>query len=272
MPCYDCEDCDVENCCYCDEDFDDCECESNRGVIKAFVPKTPKSTQNHLGIEVEFLAPLQRDDIATKIEQAGLGDICQIKADGSVEDDDGSLCGHEMNILCTEANHKTVLRKVCRMFRDIGATVNTTCGLHVHLDMRKRDRQLVYSNLVGVQDILIQMQPRSRRSNNYCPINRDRSFENAARTYSRYAINATAYSKHRTIEVRLHSGTTNYRKITNWIAILLKVVGKRSVVPQVASVDEMTTILRLPPVLREYVEERIRAFNPADDSDTAVVA
>lgn len=273
MPCYDCSDCDEAVCCDCGDSFDDCECSSNRGLIQAFLAKKPKTTAPHVGVELEFLAPLNRDQVAQKIEEAGLGEYCLIKGDESVFDRNGSLRGHELNVLCTERNHRRVLRKVCRMFRAMGATVNRTCGMHIHLDMRRRNKERVFSNLVGSQEVLMQMQPRSRQSNSYCNVNPDRNWE-SARYSGRNAVNAGAYSVHQTIEIRMHSGTINFKKITNWIAILLKIAKKRTVMETVQTRQQLTSALRLSPELRDYMKERIEAFNPPEENpaDDAIVA
>jgi len=55
--------------------------------------------------------------------------------------------------------------------------------------------------------------PASRRGNQYCDFGisiRDR--------YK--AVNVCAFNKHSTIEIRLHSGTTDYTKIISWIRLL----------------------------------------------------
>ena len=39
-----------------------------------------------------------------------------------------------------------------------------------------------------------------------------------------FKVNAVAYSRHRTIEFRQHSGTTDYEKISHWVMFLAKLV------------------------------------------------
>ena len=43
--------------------------------------------------------------------------------------------------------------------------------------------------------------------------------------YDRYfKVNPISYDRHKTIEFRQHSGTTDYEKISNWILFLAKLV------------------------------------------------
>ena len=79
--------------------------------------------------------------------------------------------------------------------------------------------------------------PASRRggSNTYCgsliqfPDERIRSARNIRELQglfpSRYMkVNLQAYSRHRTVEFRQHSGTTNFTKMRNWVLFLHKLV------------------------------------------------
>ena len=52
-----------------------------------------------------------------------------------------------------------------------------------------------------------------------------------------YMINGTALKKYKTIEVRLHSGTTNFNKIKNWVELLKGIV--KSEAPIFTSLDSM---------------------------------
>jgi Putative amidoligase enzyme len=250
---------DYDECCECDQMHDNCVCSENYRSLNV---KRPLTKARHVGIEIEFLAPILIKDVAKKLDAAGLGGTCQIKGDGSVEDDNGQLAGHELNVLCRESNYRITLRKVCLFLASIGATVNRTCGLHVHIDMRRRDRDLVFHNLVQCQDLFFQMQPKSRLRNNYCRRTEVTSFMEASQTYYRTAINADAYKRHKTIEVRLHAGTTNYEKISCWVAMLLKVADKSSkVVSSVSTVDAMRDKFVLSPRLVRYVRQRVSNFN-----------
>lgn len=247
---------------YCDEcgnSESSCRCS---GIYR---PKRPTSRVPHIGVEIEFLCDLGSRAVATRFEAAGLADVVYLRGDGSIS---GRGTGHEINVLCKEATYKRTIRKVCRTLREMSAIVNRSCGLHVHLDMRHRNKERVFSNLVGMQGVLLKMQPESRRRNSYCMPQAHRDYAQARRSGSRAAINPFAFERHRTIEIRLHTGTTNYKKITNWIAILLKIAGKRTIVEATDQVPEFARVLRLPRALRTYVDQRVTLFSPRSPEET----
>lgn len=211
--------------------------------------KSPKTAERHIGIEIEFLSPMRRTELEDLLIEAKLEHTCTIKDDGSVEDtdgeggcdgsqcacascEDGECCGdcrvdgdngHEITILTTEKAYKKTLKTVGEVLKEARAWVNSTCGLHVHLDVRQRSSALVYESLVWALPALTKVVPKSRLSNRYCKINtlderqRDRY----------YAVNGHSVDAHNTVEVRLHSGTTDPRKIAHWIATLIRLTDKK---------------------------------------------
>lgn len=77
--------------------------------------------------------------------------------------------------------------------------------------------------------------PVSRRNNRYCIGLKHVSDERikSARTIDElkdmigdryHKVNLVAYSRHKTVEFRQHSGTTNFTKMRNWILFLHKLV------------------------------------------------
>ena len=56
-----------------------------------------------------------------------------------------------------------------------------------------------------------------------------------------YKINSHAYIRHQTIEFRQHSGTTDYEKISNWIAFLAALVkySEKNEITACATIDEI---------------------------------
>ena len=133
----------------------------------------------------------------------------------------------------------------------MGAIVNRSCGLHVHFNsLEFNARQVAMIALVykKFEEMLKGMMPKSRQNSNWC---RDMSLDYSEllsireeqdlidRYYemmgsypntdkyndARYCgINIHSRYFHGTIEFRLHSGTINREKITNWIKILNKIV------------------------------------------------
>lgn len=151
------------------------------------------------------------------------------------------------------------LKIICESLNKIGATVNSSCGLHVHLDARnmsiKHWRNL-YINYARLEAIIDSFMPNSRRRNNngYC-----RSIANYPRLEAAifacnsiediralfgsryYKINAEAYMRHKTVEFRQHSGTTDYEKISMWVAFLQKLLAysKHNTIENCYSIDDV---------------------------------
>jgi len=266
MPCFDCSDCLDDICCECDDSIGVCECDNNYLVCKK---KRPLNNLNHVGIEIEFLAPVDRNILIHKLMRSTFAHHIQIKADGSVYSNrSDDLYGHELCVLAEEGIISTVLFKVCEFLRSIGATVNNRCGLHVHLDMRNRDHFKVFHNLVAVQDVLFAMQPASRKRSMYCSPNTSSDFAQAQRVYNRTAINPCSMRKYKTLEVRLHAGTTNFEKINNWIQLLLLITRKRNTLSSsVSTLQSLRSILKLPPSLQNYIASRIQRFDITNEDN-----
>jgi len=138
-----------------------------------------------------------------------------IKEDGSIKDLESDEIGVEFSILVPSNNFEN-LKRLCQLLEDLDARVNKTCGLHVHIDARKMNRDEAINrggNLASYLIFLKRMVPETRRTNTYCKLQ--------ASTTDRYsAVNLQALDKYNTVEIRLHSATTNYEKISRWVEIL----------------------------------------------------
>lgn len=169
-----------------------------------------------------------------------------------------SDCGHEIAIVARSSEIAEVIRKVCKVLGDHGATVNDTCGLHVHVDARGYDKNKMFANLVKSQRLLYSMVPKSRYNNDYCKPNlRGNSMESYSGRY--WGINPASYGEHKTIEIRLHSGTVNAEKINNWILLLQKLAYAKSV-KEIKSLNDLTSKVKLPAKTIDYIKERIVKF------------
>lgn len=152
---------------------------------------------------------------------------------------DGSLQGNDTfelvsPILVGEAGLKE-LEKVCWVLDLCDARINDSCGLHVHLDAEGfnmntwKNLALTYKHLESLIDAFM---PGARRNNSYCKsLNHvsDERIKSAGTidalrdVFSRdryHKVNFEAYSRHKTVEFRQHSGTTNFTKIENWVRFL----------------------------------------------------
>lgn len=186
----------------------------------------------------------------------------------------GTDNGHEISIVAKSTQITDIITKVCSVLQKHDADVNSTCGLHVHLDMRGFDEKRSFANLVKTQKLLYSMVPFSRFENQYCRPNKH-GFDMGVYCGRYWAINPAAYSEHKTIEVRLHSGTINAVKINHWIKLLQKIAYAKSVC-QVNKLSDLTNQVKLPDDLLSYVRGRIAKFKSehsksdfVDDLDTA---
>lgn len=126
--------------------------------------------------------------------------------------------------------------------------VNDSCGFHVHMDAASfnldtwKNLALTYKHLEHLIDAFM---PRTRRNNTYCKtlsgvsderIKSVRTIDGLREVFNNdryHKVNFEAYSRHRTVEFRQHSGTTNFTKMENWIRFLngLITFAKRSSLP-----------------------------------------
>ena len=155
------------------------------------------------------------------------------------------------------------IKKVCQVLASVGASVNSACGLHVHISNAPLKEYFTPTQFCGdsipyttntgrfisntfgdpmdaveVKDLMVRytrqqlvvntMFPRSRTDNRYCyPLNL-RSIENATTiqelTFGKFkAINLDTW-RNGTIEFRQASGTIEADKIINWVNFLLNLV------------------------------------------------
>lgn len=157
----------------------------------------------------------------------------------------------------------SILANVCQGLNG-NATVNKSCGLHVHFDRRHSTYGITVDTacaLAGYVPALKQMLPESRRNNQYCKYSHNPN--------DRYSfINSKAYSRHGTLEIRGHSGTIEYTKIKNWIEIMQALihVAEQPVrkYQQVRSVNTLLKVLQSVGTgagLLEYIKARAALFS-----------
>lgn len=180
----------------------------------------------------------------------------------------------ELRILAKEDDFGNIMREVCKYLHDssVSAWVNQTCGLHIHLDCRPgigRKGDEVYKRLVRALPLLTACVSKSRRTNQYCTLNISEELggftsQGIANETRRYAINASALNKHKTVEVRLHQGTTNLKKILNWTDLLLTICDAPDLpIPIPGTLDEIASKISLSSDVRDYWKERIMELNSA---------
>jgi len=146
------------------------------------------------------------------------------------------------------------IKRLCKYLR--GKNISHKCGYHVHFDGRDYDWQeikKIWAVYKVLEPIIQGLMPKSRTNNHYCrPIRqsfeRIMSIDSNNELYevwydgfwddeydeephehkyneSRYTgFNLHAWFYQQTIEVRYHTGTTDFNKIINWIKLNKKII------------------------------------------------
>lgn len=225
--------------------------------------KTPRNAENCVGIELEMLCSKTIDEMNKEFIKARLHRYVNLGTDGSIRTDLDTSRTMELRILVPESQLGTKLKEICEVLRKNDCYSNRSCGMHVHLDMRNRNPELCYSNLFKLQDLMLSTQPITRRSNSYCKpnINDDIALSDF-QTGERYkAINTDSYSKHKTIEIRLHDGATKFRDVYNWAKFLVDTVNQSiKFQNKVSTIVELERLDYVDSKIISHLDERIQEY------------
>jgi hypothetical protein len=214
---------------------------------KMYESVKPSGTDNYIGLELEISSKVPRNIITWEL--AKLGIKVAVGTDGSIKKNAYTVDTAEVRCLIKQSEITTAVPLIVAKLKELGASVNKTCGMHVHLDMRNRDVKECYKALVKKQKVLREMVAKHRLTSGYCKENKHKDFDTAIsgeykekRRYDswsrswykdkvctkqpegRSAINPNSYDKHQTLEVRLHEGTLNDKKIITWVKKLVEIV------------------------------------------------
>lgn len=204
------------------------------------------------GIEIECMLPRTQSmtTVANAINAAGVpcfnAGYSHSRSSQWKVVSDGSLSGgNGMEIVSPPMQGEASLQAiatVCRVLNDLGATVNRSCGLHVHVDAGNlsapamRKLAAIY---IENENIIDSFMPMSRRASNNHFCNTLRSTNMTALATARNAneiahaishgnryvkLNYTAFLRHGTVEFRHHSGTVDADKINKWLVTCLRLV------------------------------------------------
>lgn len=229
-----------------------------------------KPDADYIGVEIEFITDWSGSDIKSLADKMRLRNF-NLGTDGSIEpnkDDNDDQensddAGFEARILLINNPEyiKREMKKVCQLLNQINAYVNKSCGLHVHLDVRFKDdseRREIGKRFGRCLSVLSTLVPSSRRENSYCQLQ-----VSSSDRYS--AVNMTAIDRYQTIEIRLHSGTVDFLKITKWIE-LLNVIKNTENSTRFESLDSMIEGLSMTDDLSMYYYARFKKFNTDNNS------
>lgn len=227
-------------------DFDNLAEDYSDYISENTVSLKPTKKTNYIGIEMECYSHYSYFELMDKINKLKLNKIVQVVGDGSIEPDFGTST--EFRILLPESQLALGLKKISKLFTKGKFGVNDSCGLHVHLDMRNRNVEKCHKQLLKFQDVLFGLVSEDRWSNNYC------KYATKHNQGDRYlAINKQrAYIKHKTIEIRLHQGTLDFKRIEQWSKLLLKIINGKDVAPKPVKAD-IVNWTKKQKVLSDYV-------------------
>lgn len=222
---------------------------------------TPRAFRYERAVGLEF-------ETVSKVRAEILSDALpiwtRVTSDGSIERTSANPCANEVRALLTRSELEPRLFRLCEKFKTLGLTVNRSCGLHVHFDMRGRRLEEVTKIAKRADKWLRALQelvPTSRRENRYCRF--------GVSTRDRYhAVNLCSFSKFETLEIRLHSGTVDYSKTLAWIRLCELILALKS---GPRSGDCLGTLSQLPLAEHDlaYWRTRHAQLNPHLYSETA---
>lgn len=208
-------------------------------------------------LEVVFISQDHLDLFVNEVKASPFRKRTTIKTDSSIEIETFGNIPREIVLSYKKGNEHEVTA-LCNMLKG-KAYVNSSCGFHVHFDMRHKTEpefKVIANRLARMVPALREMLPFSRRTNKYCyePISRGKGSG-----HRRAFVNTTAFDKYSTLEVRGHSGTINPTKILNWIEICDIIMNKRIRLAEetVTTVNRLLNIYPFREELRNYMLERV---------------
>lgn len=121
------------------------------------------------------------------------------------------------------------IEKFCNFAERNGFVVDSSCGLHVHFDMRSENTdsmKAIACAMLPTYDVWKAFVDEARHYNHYCHascaslsevygVEDFRSWGGRRRRYE--WLNFVAYHEHKSLEVRLHHGSLDGREICNWV-------------------------------------------------------
>lgn len=211
-------------------------------------PKSQKT--NYVGLEIECFTNYTPVEVQLFLIDNKLDNWVEVVDDGSIEPNTFHQYPVEFRILIPQTRLSQYLNKLGAFFKKYKFYVNSSCGLHVHLDMRNRNVDKCYTNLLNFQDLLFRLVAKSRQNNNYA------EYVTLPKTGNRYlAINWISYARHKTLEVRLHQATLDVELIKNWVNLLLKIITYSGGSVQVNKLEKVVSWVGKNRQLKSYIQK-----------------
>ena len=166
------------------------------------------------------------------------------------------------------------LKACVSVLNRVGARVNRSCGLHVHVGVRNMSPTAIvniYKNYQKLEALIDSFMAPSRRGNTcqWCRTLQGYNFddcETPERVYrmmhsDRYhKVNPQAWYDHGTVEFRQHQGTLDYEKISMWVNFCCKLVDwskKHVLTESLTSIDDIPFLNQKE---KEFFNDRVNHF------------
>lgn len=211
----------------------------------------PKNKQKHVGVEIEFDSLHSMLELIVELGKVkSLKGKYQIKTDCSVNSQ-YHYDGFEIALVDTEKGISNSLKCLLKVLKKMKCTVDETCGIHVHLDCRTRDRNKVFNNLLKAQKLLYLIADPNRALGQY---SKYQSIVNPVQKSAHsYGIELSNFD---TVEVRIMQGSLDYNYITNWINLLVNISNKKSNIKNTEH-EEVVKELKLNTNLNRYIKKNV---------------
>lgn len=228
------------------------------------------------------------DEFIVLVEENHYERFITVKDDGSIEqrlveniakEIVVSFCAGKKEEVQDKYPRTKIVWDVCKFLKS-RAYINSSCGTHVHFDMRgikREDVERYGERLACAVPALKKITPRSRRNNANCHdiINSiDGAGDDFDFGYSddRYCfVNMQAYKLYQTIEIRGHAGTLNARKILNWIKICERIMTRKKPKDKnyFHSPIELCEYYKFDKELADYIQGRYTELNAPREAQAA---
>jgi len=172
--------------------------------------------------------------------------------------------GVEVRLLCKQKELNKVVRVMYSELGKLGVKVNKSCGLHVHLDMRHRDRRVCYYNLFKCQDLLVNTN-KGRTRTSWCKKNKKANLSIGMYSHhqngGRYqVINPHSYERHKTLEVRVGKATMDSAIVIAWIRLLGLIADKNTKIDKkISTVNMFSKQFRISPTNKKVIAKMERS-------------
>ena len=174
---------------------------------------------NHLslGMEIECIVKKWNPDISR---------LAVVKGDGSVRATHGGKAIEIAMQPVSGALIPKVYKEAATLLKDMSAYVNSSCGLHMHVGVKKLKQEectRVRAWWRVFEPIFFAMLPAWRRSNGFCrPIGDTIEARWNADRY--FALNISAQHKYGTYEFRLTDGSLDYDYMMFWASLFINFI------------------------------------------------